>query len=332
MNSDNRKRIFPGIDVLKFILAILIVAGHCLLFEEHSVISVFQNRLNSVAVPIFFAISAYLFFRKIISIPTVSETKSVLLHTVKRLLILFVCWYVLMLPMTWFKFYSVATLKEILFAIAFSCTFNGYWFIKGLLINTIIVYLCRRKRALIICSLLALFVHFYCSYNYIFVYNSQLLELHPYYSFYYHTIYFCVGALLARYQNLLFFERWPAKGLAFVWICLYLLCYFDVVDPLFRLFSILLIFPVFYRMKGGNSSLCKDLRNMSIILYMVQFVLIWLYDMGCKTWLDESSVAFSILQYSVTRFVVVLSLASVIALLIIKNEHRPHWSILKYLH
>ena len=322
------KLYFPGLDLLKFILALLIVSGHCQLFIEIPDFQIWWSHFTSIAVPLFFGISSFLFFRKTYSISEGKDTRSILIHSVRRLILLFACWYVLMMPMIYFQFFSVANLKEVIFAFLLSCSLRGYWFIKALIINTIIVYLCRKKKTLVICSFWALVVYLYCSYNYIYHYNPFLESLHPYYSFYYHTISFCIGALIAktkcRIKNPIY--------LLLIWLCSLFLCYYEWMDPIFRIISILLILPLFIRLhinKISSESL-RSMRSMSIILYMVQFLLIWLYDGGCRLFLNESSEFFRCSQLSIIRFIVVLSLAIGISLFILKNEPKYKW--LKYLH
>ena len=94
-----RKTYFPGLDLLKFILAIMIIAAHCRLFEEFSDVKVLADRLFSIAVPLFFAMSAFFFVRKIDSLDESGKRKQIS-KTIRRLIILFGIWYVLMLPMT----------------------------------------------------------------------------------------------------------------------------------------------------------------------------------------------------------------------------------------
>lgn len=327
MNS-TQKQYLPGLDLLKFILAVLIVSGHCQLFVEFPTIQQWWGHLTSIAVPLFFGISAFLFFRKIYSVPEDSNTRPILIHSIKRLTILFLCWYVLMIPITYFQFFSLATFKETIFAFFLSCSLRGYWFIKALIINSAILYVCRKKYALILCTIIALIVYFYCSYNYIYNYNSLLGELHPYYSFYYHTIAFCIGAWLARAKSFSF----TSTILFSLWLLLFVSCSCIWMDPVFRIVSILFIFPIFFRLKIRNISPpnLKIMRGMSIIYYMVQFALIWLYDGACNLFVDSDSTLFGLLQFSLIRFTVVILVATGLALLIIHNESRFRW--LKYLH
>lgn len=328
-----QKQYLPGLDLLKFILAVLIISAHCHFLNEFPMFQQWWGHLTSIAVPLFFGISSFLFFRKIYSLPEDSNTCPILIHSIKRLAILFTCWYVLMIPMTYFKFYSVATLKETIYAILFSCCFNGYWFIKALIINTTILYFCRRTKTLIICSFMAFLVYVYCSFNYIYHYNPFLESLHPYYSFYYHTAYFCVGALFARFQDRIHFGKWRINVLIVFWIILYLLNSYKFFNPLYRLSTFAFLFPIFYQMKiKGSNSTFKYLRNMSIILYMVQFILIWLYNGACNKWIETDSATYHLLQFSAMRFIVITSLAILIAWSILTLEKRPRLSFLQYLH
>lgn len=331
MKDNNTTPYLPGIDILKFTLAVLIVAAHCSLFEEMPLLNELRGRLCAVAVPVFFAISSYLFFSKIYSQTKSESSWYLLVKVIKRLCILFTIWYILMLPMTYVKFYSVATLKETFFTIILSCCFNGYWFIKALIINTVIVYSCRKTISLWICTISALSIYLYLSYNNIYRFNEPILKLHAYYSFYYHTAYFCMGALFAKYQDKLNFFKWPISILLVSWLTLFILCGHFRIDPIYRLLSFSLLFPVFYQLREGNVDF-KRLRNMSIILYMVQFVLIWLYDEGCKLILNPESDVYIVLQYSITRFVIVLSSCISISLLIINGEKKSGLAFLKYLH
>lgn len=327
------KHYLPGIDFLKFILAVLIISAHCQLFAEYPNIQQYWSCLTAIAVPLFFGISSYLFFRKIYSLPADKSHRSKFLHTIKRLVILFSCWYVLMLPMTYFRFYSVATWKEYIFAIVLSCCFNGYWFIKALIINTTILYLCRRTKALVVCSVIALAIYFYCAYNYVYHYNPLLESYHPYYSFYYHTAYFCCGALLARFQDRLRFQQWPSAGLIMVWIMLFLLATVSPISPFYRLVSFCMLFPVFYKMDYLFAPTThKTMRHLSIILYMVQFMLIWLYNGACDLWLDNQSTTYVVLQRSIVRFLVVTAISILTGLAILKLEQKPRLAFLRYLH
>ena len=323
------KEYYAGLDLLKFILAIMIIAAHCSLFEEFADVKVLAERLFSIAVPLFFAMSAFFFVRKIDSLEE-SDKRKQFNKTIKRLLILFAIWYVLMLPMTWFKWWSIATFKETVYALFLSCTLNGYWFIKALIINTAILFLCRGRSIMLLLAAVSFAVYLLFAYNYLFHYLP--IDFSPYYSFYYHTSYFCVGAIMARYYDEIRLFRLSSWTLLGLWIILFVLVSFLPIDPLYRFFSIMLVFPVFERMDLKNNERLKTMRSMSIILYMVQFMLIWLYKGACYKWLQPESMQFAILQFSLVRFIIVTMFALGIAWAIVKLEKEPRLNFLKYLH
>lgn len=181
--------------------------------------------------------------------------------------------------------------------------------------------------------LLAVFsfgVYLLFAYNYIFHYLP--LDLSPYYSFYYHTSYFCVGAIMARYYDEIRLFRLSSWTLLGLWIILFVLVSFLPIDPLYRFFSIVLIFPVFERMDLKCIESLKIMRSMSIILYMVQFIIIWLYNGACNKWFLPQTIQSAILHFSLVRFIIVTVIALGIAWMIVTLEKRPRFNFLKYLH
>ncbi len=326
MTTTSIKKTIPGLDILKFVLAILIISAHCSLFEEFPQIHILWGTLISIAIPIFFSISSYLFFNKIYN--SSSNSISTFIHYIKRLAILFTIWYILMTPMTYYKFYSVATFKETVFAIFLSCCFNGYWFIKALIINTTILYLFRKH--LLACFFLAMIIFLYCSYNNIYNFNPFLNSIHPYYSFYYHLAYFCWGALFARFKGIIDFTKWNSCLLITIWLALLITSQYFRIEPIYRLISFPLLFPIFYNLRISPTPIYKKMRDTSIILYMIQFLLIWLYNGGCELYLESSTSLFRILQFSPVRFLTILSIALFFAWLILRNENKYQW--LKFLH
>ena len=173
-------------------------------------------------------------------------------------------------------------------------------------------------------------VYLLFAYNYLFHYLP--IDFSPYYSFYYHTSYFCVGAIMARYYDEIRLFRLSSWTLLGLWIILFVLVSFLPIDPLYRFFSIMLVFPVFERMDLKNNERLKTMRSMSIILYMVQFMLIWLYKGACYKWLQPESMQFAILQFSLVRSIIVTMFALGIAWAIVKLEKEPRLNFLKYLH
>lgn len=329
-NSDLKNSIayYPGLDLLKFILALLIIAAHCEFAVEYPLLKDIIGKITSVAVPLFFAMSSFLFIKRIDSLEPPAQTVY-LKKTIKRLFILFICWYILMFPMTWQRFWRFATIKESIYAVLLSCSLNGYWFIKALIVNTLLLFFCRSQKRLLLCLIISLVVYLFWSYNYVFGFVS--VPFSPYYSFYYHTAYFCIGALLARYYDKFSLDIIPSLVLLGIYVTIFIASFFLPIDPLYRLFSIVLIFPLFERIDIHSNNLVT-LRKMSIILYMTQFLLIWLYSLLCDNYLSRNSQVYSIFQFSLARYLIITIAALGIARLILWLENKPWLSFLKYLH
>lgn len=311
-------RYYPWLDVLKYFMATLIIMGHTDIFEEWPVIFEGLTHVTEIAVPVFFSASAFLFFRKLETSPE-TEHRSIVFHSIKRLCIFFAVWYVLMLPLSIPDFFMKANWKELLFVIPFRCAFWGYWFIKALIINTVILFICRKKRALIICAVLSSLIYLFFGYDY--VYGEIGQTLHPYYTFFYHLYAFVFGALVARYLNRI--PSWmqnPGILLATT-LALMAMGFF----PWFRVISKLL-YPVVLLLFAMNinkpikGEVCKVLRAMSILYYVIQFAVI----AGYKALFPESS--------SIIRFLIVFGICTLISMLIVTLEQKRSFSFLKYTH
>lgn len=307
----------PGLDILKYVMALLIVAGHCNLFMEWSNLNDFFAHVTEIAVPTFFAISAFLFFSKLEATPV--ESDRIFKHTIRRLFIFFAIWYILMLPYSIPNFFMKASLKEILFVIPFGCAFSGYWFIKALIINTAILYFCRGRKSLIICTIISLMVYLWGGYDY--MYGSLAQKLHPYYAFYYHTIAFSIGALMARYQHLIPYKNTVLVISAFL---VFVASFIPDIRVLSKILYPFFLISIFLSIKRGNMDVCKKMRGMSILYYTMHFGLIFYYN-----YLFEK---YEILSKSIIQYIIIVLLVTLISLAILYLEKKKTFSFLKYLH
>lgn len=93
----------PGIDILKFIMAIFVVAIHTHPFENvPPPFSDFFNSLLNIAVPYFFIASGYLLFLKTPNTPTeqIARINKYITHIAK----MYLCWTIVYLPITIYDF------------------------------------------------------------------------------------------------------------------------------------------------------------------------------------------------------------------------------------
>lgn len=318
---------YKGYDVLKFILSIFIVAAHTLLLEELPDIHYALMMLISRAIPTFYAISAFLFMSKIDSASSESDKKQILKKSIIRLATIFVIWYIIMLPMTYCRFFETATVKETIYAILLSCTFNGYWFFKSLIINTIILFIFRSKKALKILIVISLLIYIFGAYNYKYSYVN--LDISPYYSFYYHLFYFCSGALYSRVR---WFKNQKISHMILMLILCVIITCMPKLNPIGRMLYPFILLPIYskLRFKSLTNNRCKILRTYSILFYVLQFVLIWIYDMACANYIPANT--FSIFNNSVVRFATVITALFVISNFLIWLETSKGVKCLKYLH
>lgn len=130
---------YDVLDLSKFILSFFVVAIHTKLFPQ------FLYPWLRIAVPMFFVISSFLFFTKVNLAPD-KDRKSILKKYVKRQLILYLFWFIALLPVTvfvrqdWFDGGIKSGILTALSNTLFSSTFITSWFIVASIQATVIVY------------------------------------------------------------------------------------------------------------------------------------------------------------------------------------------------
>ena len=317
---------YPGLDLLKFVMAILIVAIHTKLFIESQTGYRIMCTIDGFAVPTFFVVSSFILFSKVRD-ASENERQDIFRASLKRLIIFYIVWYVLMLPMTYYTFFRIANWKEILYAAVFNSTFSGYWFIKSLIINTLILYLCRTRKNIWLCLSCSLPIYLFFSYNLVFHWIQLPFSAYP--CFFFNTAYFAIGALLATNEpELLARKRDPLYQWLLV-LFVTILAWNTALNPLCKLIMPILLVSLGIFVKT-ESKLYRTLRTMSILLFVMQFMLIWLYnDILCGRMIKDECIN-SFLSYSVVKFVIILIIEFFFSLLIIYGEKR--YSLFKYLH
>ena len=140
------KKNYNLIDIVKFVLAIFIMIIHTNI--DRTVIS----PIIRIAVPLFFVISSYLFFKKEMTCTNKSDRKNVILRFVKRNLLLYFIWTFIQLPKLIFtndyhqNFFSgglLNTLKDILNGSAFT----GSWFVLASVVGVLLFCILNKKIA-----------------------------------------------------------------------------------------------------------------------------------------------------------------------------------------
>lgn len=91
--ADNNKVIY-GFDLLKFLMALMIVAVHARAFEEPHLYKIMAPLMN-VSVPLFFILSSFFLFRKILE----TDRVEYVIRFLKRTSTLYGFWLIINIPL-----------------------------------------------------------------------------------------------------------------------------------------------------------------------------------------------------------------------------------------
>lgn len=134
-------KIVSSIDLSKFVASLLIVVLHCHPFEAFQQTDYYITTLCRIALPFFFIASSYFYFK---------GNKSIWVF-IKRLLILYTCWFLIELPLTIYRFF-INTDNSLLYdsflftrGLLINSTFFASWFITALWQGVLIVWWLSRR-------------------------------------------------------------------------------------------------------------------------------------------------------------------------------------------
>lgn len=298
----------PGLDVLKFCMALLVVSIHTHLFKEYEWLSF--AFCPGFAVPVFFVVSSYLYFRKpVVNLQTLS-------HYVRRLAVFYVFWFVLLLPCTiaiqkWRAHFDWVSFSKCLFL---GSTFRGSYFIMALMIGVPVVQLLRKC----LHPLAALFATFAA--HAIFQYHWGMDVLWGSHSFLPFLLWIQVGSLLAsvsRWRGETTWARLIALPVLYAGMRVPALLPFARAAFTVALFSVFLDCPITFR------PAYVTLRKMSILIFVTHFVFADAVHLLAASRLPA-------LGNSLIQFPVVLGCAALLSWCILKLQTKRFFGWLKY--
>ena len=165
-NVIQSKKQYDGnlIDLVKFILSFLVVAIHINPLGKE--MATLRYPICRIAVPLFFIISSYFFFSKIKSLNN-RESLQYLIKFVKRNMILYFSWFIVLLPITievkeYYKIGIINSIKNVIVSIIFSSSFKASWYIAALVICILLVFFLSKRMNNFILLLLGLFIYILC--------------------------------------------------------------------------------------------------------------------------------------------------------------------------
>ena len=140
MNGD----VYVGVDVMKFVCALLIVFLHTYNYDLGQCGDWTRVNLSSVGVPFFFIVSGFLYAK---GLKRNANKKEYFLHYLKRVFYMYLFWSVLTLPVAWMNVgiahsdYSLAfKVIYIVRCFIFSGTLGIYWYLLALVYSCIVIF------------------------------------------------------------------------------------------------------------------------------------------------------------------------------------------------
>lgn len=338
---NNGKKVIYGFDLLKFIMALFIVSIHTRAFNDMEY-SEYIRIIQTWCVPTFFFLSSYFIMKKFVN--SDNSRIKVYTHFIKRLGILYILWFVINIPIfirqhdsSIMSAYDVIIdfVKNILFA----STFEGSWFLSalGLSVSLLFLFACLGINKWVIFSIF--------TFVYIYIYiaaEADFLEIRYAYDWYAANIYdiptlsfpralpfVALGYIMASKSISNIVDRlsglYIRKAIPILLIALMLISAEVnnlIVEQFVTLLAVPFIVIYFYGLSLSNSMVWKHLRDCSILLYLLHFMIIVYFR----------HIPVLCQLTGVTKYLAVLSIAGFIGLMIIRLSKMPKTKVLKYLY
>lgn len=332
-NLEIKRKVIPGLDILKFIMALLIVAIHSEAVNDFPIVYEVTNPVIMSAVPMFFVISAFLLFRKIRqSQLSGQQEREILLHFTWRLFLLYSFWMVVQFPLVihtrhYLSMSFIEFIYNFLLDIAFRSTFHGAWFFSALVVGTWLIYFASKMLKDKTIWILPLFVALYIYHadylpmqyqTFWFLYQENVIN--PQNSFLVSLFWISAGFILAnpdiieKIENLR--NNYVMGGLfGIAWLLSIMLL--DL-----RVIMVLPLFVLFYNWNLESKPVYKMMRQSSILIFTLHFIFIGVFRMVCPN--------VELLQHGFFLYVILVLLCLLSSLVILKLKDYKIFSWLKY--
>lgn len=219
-------------DIMKAIMALMITVIHIVALNKLGILGIFMFPILRTAVPLFFMISSYLFFSRINLIKSYEEQKNYLHKAIKRNLQLYLLWFIILSPITfyirdYFKNGLLNGISILIWNFIAGSTFIASWYIMALVIGLITVFYLTKKfnnKSVIILSIL-IFIFCVLTSNYgnlpvMQMTHGLLSYWTPYNSFTAGIIWIVAGKIFAENENIFYFGATKQKIIIVIMIVL----------------------------------------------------------------------------------------------------------------
>ena len=156
------RKCYSTVDVCKLIMAVLVLIMHSNTLHTSSFFNMFNYCFTTIAVPFFFIISGY-FFEK--GLARAENKQRYLFSYEKKLLLLYLCWAIVMLPSVIINYNRLYTDKDAWYIFLlilrryFLCGEGVFWYILVMAESAIVIYfisMLKKKWVLLICIVMGL--------------------------------------------------------------------------------------------------------------------------------------------------------------------------------
>ena len=314
---------FPGLDLLKFTMSIVVVALHSQLCVSPSspCLTALVSPWYTSAVPTFFVVSSFLFFLKLERCGSPEDERFALCHYLKRLGIFYLFWFVIMLPVTVVVRRWYVHCDFVLFcrALLLGSTFRGSYFIMALMVGVPLVCLARKfsppPALLFLC--LAFHVPFRFPLKAMLPRVSEVAE----YSFVPNLLWIAIGAMMvSSYVHRHRKSGWLPPVLFFAAMCWPVL---DPVKPFVLAAFVVALVSAFLDIHLRNAQLCLWFRKMSILVFITHFPF-----NSALLFLGKSR--FPVLVGGWLHFILILSFSILTSAAILRLRNKPGFSWLRH--
>lgn len=315
---------YKGLDIMKFVMAIVVVAVHARpeMAINSSVVRQIIDAIYSLAVPFFFMASGFLLFRKI-SLPLTEEGEQRIKSYLARICRLYLVWTIIYLPLTIYGFYidglspikaGVVFLRNILL-VGENYMSWPLWYLLALIVSVGIIYgllkLKVSKNLIVVCGICMALIGVGLDYCRESAFLQPVTDL--YFSLFFKTrngffVGFLFVALGMWCANC---ERLP------LWLTL-MLFFVGVVGIIFSIplsyafvTSAIFILSISLKLDIVKSVYSSRLRGISTVVYFIHMIAL------------SALILFANFEYGVMSFVVVVAFSLAVSSLLTQyNSHR----------
>lgn len=318
-----------SVDLFKFIASLMVVAIHAHPFMSNADVDYWFTSICRVAVPFFFVIGSYFYFK----------SKKPISSYIKRLLLLYLVWFIIEIPFIYERFFlNTSFFKGLAYftrGLLINNTFYASWYITASWQATLIIYLLA-KRSNILLYTVAFFCAFLsvsnASYAHLFdnsVWNifTKITSICFASNSFIAAIPFCViGRYIAINEDVLLkkvsYLRYVLLGFIVFGIYEIFVCrqYYLMTDSFWSLYPIIFLIVILlisYSLPI-NKNVSQFLRKMSIIIYLSHGIVMRLLRLWCN------------MEEGVSMFFLTALFSVLISYLIVKLSSK--FQFLKYLY